>query len=34
MVKKMEKEELVGLGLPQVAKEEPPSSPDMLIKAE
>ena len=34
MAKKMEKEELVGLGLPQVVKEEPPSSPDTLIKVE
>jgi len=34
VAKKMEKEEMVGLGLPQVAKEGPPSSLDMLIKAE
>jgi len=31
---KMEEEELVGLSLPQVVKEEPPSSLDMLIKVE
>jgi len=30
----MEKEKRAGLDLPQVAKGEPPSSPDMLIKAE
>jgi len=29
-----EKEKRVGLDLPQAAKGEPPSSPDMLIKAE
>ena len=33
VAEKMEKEELVGLGLPQVVKEEPSSSPDKLIKA-
>jgi len=30
----IEEEKLVGLSLPQVAKEEPPSSLDMLIKVE
>jgi len=30
----IEKEKRVGLDLPQVAKGEPPSSPDTLIKAE
>jgi len=34
MAEKIEKEEWVGLGLLQAAKEEPPSSPDTLIKAE
>jgi len=34
MAEKIEKEEWVGLGLPQVAKEEPPSSLDTLIKVE
>jgi len=31
---KIEEEILVGLSLPQVAKEEPTSSPDMPIKVE
>jgi len=30
----IEKEKRVGLDLPQAVKEEPPSSPDMLIKEE
>jgi len=34
MAEGIEKEKRVGLDLPQAAKEEPPSSPDMLIKAE
>jgi len=34
MAEKIEKEEQVGLGLPQAVKEELPSSPDMLIKVE
>jgi len=34
VAEKIEKEEQVGLGLPQVVKEELSSSPDMLIKVE
>ena len=34
VAEKIKKEEWVGLGLQQAAKEEPPSSLDMLIKAE
>jgi len=34
VAEEIEKEKRVGLDLPQAAKGEPPSSPDMLIKAE
>jgi len=34
VAEEIEKEKRVGLDLPQVAKGKPPSSPDMLIKAE
>jgi len=34
MAEEIEKEKRVGLDLPQAAKGEPPSSPDMLKKAE
>ena len=34
VAEKIEKEEQVGLGLPQAVKEELPSSPDTLIKVE